>query len=49
VEPDNDANYRLYGKTLRATDIVHGADVKPPADGQALVTLLDSKLTKYGK
>ena len=46
VEPDNDANYRLYGKTLRATDIVHGADVKPPADGQALVTLLDSKLTK---
>ena len=49
VEPDNDANYRLYGKTLRATEIVLGADVKPPADGQALVTLLDSKLTKQAK
>jgi len=49
VEPDNDANYRLYGKTLRATDIVRGADITPSADGQALVTLLDSKLTKHSK
>ena len=46
VEPDNDANYRLYGKTLTATNIVRGTDVKPSADGQALVTMLDSKLTK---
>ena len=46
VEPDNDANYRLYGKTLTATTIVRGTDVKPSADGQALVTMLDSKLTK---
>jgi lipid-binding SYLF domain-containing protein len=29
VEPDNDANYRLYAKTLTATDIVRGTDVKP--------------------
>jgi lipid-binding SYLF domain-containing protein len=49
VEPDNDANYRLYGKTLTATDIVRGTDVKPPTDGQALVTMLDSKLTKPSK
>ena len=49
VEPDNDANYRLYGKTATATDIVRGTDVKPSADGQALVTMLDSKLTKHGK
>lgn len=49
VEPDNDANYRLYGKTLTATDIVRGTDVKPSTDGQALVTMLDSKLTKQNK
>jgi lipid-binding SYLF domain-containing protein len=49
VEPDNDANYRLYGKTLTATTIVRGTDVKPSADGQALVTMLDSKLTKRSR
>jgi SH3 domain-containing YSC84-like protein 1 len=49
VEPDNDANYRLYGKTLTATDIVRANDVKPSPDGQALVTMLDSKLTKHSK
>jgi len=49
VEADNDANYRLYGKTLTATDIVRGTDVKPTTDGQALVTMLDSKLTKRSK
>ena len=49
VEPDNDANYRLYGKTLTGTDIVRGTDVKPSGDGQALVTMLDSKLTKRDK
>jgi lipid-binding SYLF domain-containing protein len=45
VEPDNDANYRLYGKRLTASDIVRGTNVKPPA-GDALVSLLDSKITK---
>ena len=49
VEPDNDANYRLYGKTLTATNIVRGTDVKASADGQALVTMLDSKLTKRSR
>ena len=49
VEPDNDANYRLYGKTLTATDIVRGTGVKPSTDGQALVTMLDSKLTKHSE
>jgi len=49
VEADNDANYRLYGKTLTATDIVRGTDVKPTTDGQALVTMLDSKLTARSK
>ena len=49
VEADNDANYRLYGKTLTATDIVRGTDVKPTTDGRALVTMLDSKLTKHSE
>ena len=49
VEPDNDANYRLYGKTVTATDIVRGTDVKPSGDGLALVTMLDSKITKHSK
>lgn len=47
VEPDNDANHRLYGKTLTATDIVRGPGVKPTAEGQSLVTVLDSKITKH--
>jgi lipid-binding SYLF domain-containing protein len=47
LEPDNDANHRLYGKTLTATEIVRGTDVKPTTDGQALVTMLDSKLTGH--
>jgi len=49
VEPDNDANYRLYEKTLTATDIVRGTDVKPSTEGKSLVTVLDSKLTKHDK
>jgi lipid-binding SYLF domain-containing protein len=46
VEPDDDANHRLYGKTLTATDIVRGTDVKPSTEGQSLVTVLDTKLSK---
>src|ERR1700758_1472490 len=48
VEPDNDANYRLYEKTLTATDIVRGKDVKPAGEGETLVQVLDTKLTKHG-
>ena len=47
VEPDNDANYRLYEKTLTATDIVRGMDVKPSTEGKSLVTVLDSKIAKH--
>jgi lipid-binding SYLF domain-containing protein len=47
VEPDNDANYRLYGKTLTATDIVRGTEVKPSTEGKSLVTVLSSKITKH--
>jgi len=44
VEPDNDANYRLYSKTLTATDIVRGTDVKPLGEGKSLVTVLNKKI-----
>jgi lipid-binding SYLF domain-containing protein len=44
VEPDNDANRRLYGKTVTAIDIVRGHDVKPTTEGEALVSVLDRKL-----
>jgi SH3 domain-containing YSC84-like protein 1 len=47
VEPDNDANQRLYGKTLTATDIVRGTEVKPSTEGKSLVTVLNSKITKH--
>jgi lipid-binding SYLF domain-containing protein len=44
LEPDNDANHRLYGKTVTATAIVRGNDVKPTTEGQSLVNALDGKL-----
>src|SRR5260370_4475101 len=34
---DNEAKYRLFGKTLTATANLGGADVKPSRAGQALV------------
>jgi SH3 domain-containing YSC84-like protein 1 len=48
VEPDNDANQRLYGKTLTATNIVREAGVQPTTEGKSLVAVLDSKLAKHG-
>ena len=47
VEPDNDANHRLYGKTLTATDIVRGTSVEPSAEGKSLVAVLNSKISKH--
>lgn len=47
VESDNDANYRVYAKRLTAGDIVRREAVKPSAGGEALVSLLDSKITKH--
>jgi lipid-binding SYLF domain-containing protein len=48
LEPDSDANSRLYGKELTASDIVRGTDVKPTSGGEPLVSLLDSKIAKHG-
>ena len=48
VEPDNDANHRLYNQTITATDIVRGNAVKASGEGASLVAALDSKLAKHG-
>jgi lipid-binding SYLF domain-containing protein len=44
VEPDNDANYRLYGKTVTATNIVRENGVAPSSEGKSLVAVLNSKI-----
>jgi len=46
LHQDGDANQRLYGKVMSATDIVRGKNVKTPAGGEELVTLLDSKVPR---
>ncbi|HEV2491454.1 MAG TPA: lipid-binding SYLF domain-containing protein [Terriglobia bacterium] len=43
LKQDEDANERLYGKQLSATDIVINGAVSPPAAAQSLIT----SLTKY--
>jgi lipid-binding SYLF domain-containing protein len=44
LELDNDANQRLYGKTVTASQIISGNGVQATTAGQAFVALLDSKL-----
>lgn len=46
LEPDSDANQRLYGKPASAKDVVSGG-VKATTAGEALVSLLDSKAGKH--
>jgi lipid-binding SYLF domain-containing protein len=43
LQPDNDANQRLYGKTITPTEILRGRQVQAPTGGDTLVSLLDSK------
>jgi lipid-binding SYLF domain-containing protein len=45
LEPDNDANKRLYGKAITPEEIVRQNEVEPPAvGGKALISLLDTKV-----
>jgi SH3 domain-containing YSC84-like protein 1 len=44
LEPDNDANQRLYGKAVSANDILLANSVKATPGGQSLASLLDSKV-----
>jgi lipid-binding SYLF domain-containing protein len=47
LEPDNDANKRLYGRSITPQEIVEGNAVPTPIAAQGMVTLLDSKYAKY--
>src|SRR5215472_3972052 len=46
LDPDSDANQRLYGKPMSAREIVTGTGVKPTPAGQQLIALLNSKAGK---
>src|SRR5580704_8737228 len=47
LDPDSDANQRLYGQAVSAKDVVSGGSVKATPAGQQLVTVLDSKAGKH--
>ena len=47
LEADNDANKRLYDKTITAKDIVIENTVQATPGGQGLVSLLNSKIPKH--
>ncbi len=47
LDPDSDANQRLYGKAVSAREIVTGTTVKPTPGGQSLISLLNSKVPKH--
>src|SRR5271166_1122327 len=47
LDPDSDANQRLYGKAVSAREIVVGNAVKATPGGQSLVSLLNSKVPKH--
>lgn len=46
LRPDNDANEKLYGKKLTATQIIRQGAVPVPPSGQSLVSLLQKKSPK---
>jgi lipid-binding SYLF domain-containing protein len=46
LRPDNDANEKLYGKKLTATEIIREGAAPVPPSGQKLVSLLDKKSPK---
>jgi lipid-binding SYLF domain-containing protein len=46
LRPDNDANEKLYGKKLTATEIIRKGAVPIPPSGQKLVSLLEKKSPK---
>ncbi len=46
LDPDGDANKRIYGEGVSARQIVTGSAVKTTPAGEALVSLLNSKISK---
>lgn len=49
IDPDGDANGRIYGQTVSARQIVTGGTVKPTPAGAELVSLLNSKISKHAE
>ena len=47
LEPDTDANQRLYGKEISAREILLGNAATMPTGGQPLVSLLNDKIAKH--
>jgi SH3 domain-containing YSC84-like protein 1 len=47
LDPDSDANTRIYGKPVSAEEIVHGNAVKMSPAGQSLVSVLNSKASQH--
>lgn len=46
LQPDDDANARLYGNAATARDIVSSTSARSPAGSEPLMALLDSKMTQ---
>jgi lipid-binding SYLF domain-containing protein len=46
LEPDNDANQRLYDKAITAKEILIGNAVEPTPAGKELTSLLNTKIAK---
>jgi SH3 domain-containing YSC84-like protein 1 len=49
LSPDSDANQRLYGKAVSASEIVRTGDITPTPAGASLASLLDSKGPKHAE
>jgi SH3 domain-containing YSC84-like protein 1 len=47
LDPDGDANKRLYKKEVTAREIVTGNTIKPTTGGESFVSLLNSKAPKH--
>jgi lipid-binding SYLF domain-containing protein len=47
LDPDDDANARLYGKSITAQQIVRGGAVQSSAGGAPLVSMLNGKVVKH--
>jgi SH3 domain-containing YSC84-like protein 1 len=47
LSPDSDANQRLYGKAVSASEVVRTGDVTATPAGASLASLLDSKGPKH--
>ena len=47
LQPDSDANQRLYGKSASASDIVLASEVNVTPGGESLVSLLYSKVARH--